>query len=119
MLDVAGQLVLKWERFGPTAAFDVADSMARLTLDTIALCAFDCRCFYQNEMRPVVAAMLAVLEEAAKRARRPEIVSTLMWRRNRRYGTNFTLVRDLADRLIAERRRDPATAGAATSSTSC
>jgi cytochrome P450/NADPH-cytochrome P450 reductase len=31
-----------------------------------------------------------------------------MWRRNRRYGTNFRLVHDLADRLIAERRRDPA-----------
>jgi cytochrome P450/NADPH-cytochrome P450 reductase len=49
-----------------------------------------------------------VLEEAGKRARRPEIVSRLMWMRNRRYGTNFTLVHDLADRLIAERRRDPA-----------
>jgi cytochrome P450 / NADPH-cytochrome P450 reductase len=110
MLDVAGQLVLKWERFGPTAAFDVADSMTRLTLDTIALCAFDYRfnSFYQNEMHPVVAAMLAVLEEAGKRARRPEILSRLMWRRNRRYGTNFRLVYDLADRLIAERRRDPA-----------
>jgi cytochrome P450 / NADPH-cytochrome P450 reductase len=110
MLDVAGQLVLKWERFGPAAVFDVADSMTRLTLDTVALCAFDYRfnSFYQNEMHPVVAAMLAVLDEAGKRARRPQIVSRLMFWRNRRYQTNFRLVHDVADRLIAERRRDPA-----------
>ena len=35
---------------------DVADNMTRLTLDTIALCAFDYRfnSFYQREMHPFV-----------------------------------------------------------------
>jgi cytochrome P450 / NADPH-cytochrome P450 reductase len=110
MLDIAGQLVLKWERFGDNAEFDVADNMTRLTLDTIALCAFDYRfnSFYQNEMHPFVAAMLSVLKEAGSRTRRPEVLSRLMWLRNRRYEADFRLVRDVADRLIAERRRDPA-----------
>lgn len=110
MLDIAEQLMVKWERFGPDAEFDVADNMTRLTLDTIALCAFDYRfnSFYQNEMHPFVAAMLSVLKEAGARARRPEALSRLMWWRNRRYEADFRLVRDVADRLIAERRRDPA-----------
>jgi cytochrome P450/NADPH-cytochrome P450 reductase len=110
MLDIAEQLALKWERFGPDAAFDVADNMTRLTLDTIALCAFDYRfnSFYQNEMHPFVAAMLSVLKEAGNRTRRPAALSRMMWWRNRRYEADFRLVRDVADRLIAERRQDPA-----------
>jgi cytochrome P450/NADPH-cytochrome P450 reductase len=110
MVDIAGQLAFKWERFGPDTEFDVADNMTRLTLDTIALCAFDYRfnSFYQNEMHPFVAAMLSVLKEAGIRTRRPKALSRLMWWRNRRYEADFRLVSDVADRLIAERRHDPA-----------
>jgi cytochrome P450/NADPH-cytochrome P450 reductase len=110
MHDIAEQLAFKWERFGPDTEFDVADNMTRLTLDTIALCAFDYRfnSFYQNEMHPFVAAMLSVLKEAGIRTRRPKALSRLMWWRNRRYEADFRLVSDVADRLIAERRHDPA-----------
>src|ERR671927_433521 len=38
MDDILEQLLLKWERLGPTARIDVADNATRLTLDTIALC---------------------------------------------------------------------------------
>ena len=56
MVDIAHQMFVKWERFGASAVIDVADNMTRLTLDTIALCAFDYRfnSFYQNEMHPFV-----------------------------------------------------------------
>ncbi len=56
MLDIADQMLVKWERFGADALIDVPDNMTRLTLDTIALCAFDYRfnSFYQNEMHPFV-----------------------------------------------------------------
>jgi cytochrome P450 / NADPH-cytochrome P450 reductase len=110
MFDIASQLVVKWERFGDKAVFDVADNMTRLTLDTIALCAFDYRfnSFYQIEMHPFVAAMLSALHEAGDRARRPDALSRLMWWRNRRLHADMTRVRDVADRLIAERRCDPA-----------
>ena len=37
MLDIAEQMLLRWERFGDSAVIDVADNMTRLTLDTIAL----------------------------------------------------------------------------------
>ena len=43
MQDIADQMLLRWERFGPGATIDVADNMTRLTLDTLALCAFDYR----------------------------------------------------------------------------
>ena len=56
MLDIADQMFVRWERFGPNAVIDVADNMTRLTLDTIALCAFGYRLnsFYQDEMHPCV-----------------------------------------------------------------
>jgi cytochrome P450 / NADPH-cytochrome P450 reductase len=109
MLDIASQLVVKWERFGDKAVFDVADNMTRLTLDTIALCAFDYRfnSFYQIEMHPFVAAMLGALHGAADRARRPDALSRLMWWRDRRVEADAAVVRGVADQLIAERRRDP------------
>jgi cytochrome P450 / NADPH-cytochrome P450 reductase len=73
MKDIAEQMLTRWERFGESAVIDVADNMTRLTLDTIALCAFDYRfnSFYQNEMHPFVAAMVGALAEAGARARRP------------------------------------------------
>ncbi|SFI46140.1 bifunctional cytochrome P450/NADPH--P450 reductase [Methylobacterium brachiatum] len=109
MEDIADQMLLRWERFGPEATIDVADSMTRLTLDTIALCAFDYRfnSFYQNEMHPFVAAMVGALEEAGARARRPEVATNLLLRTKRRYEADIALMHQVADTLIAERRRDP------------
>ncbi len=85
MLDIADQMLVRWERFGPSAVIDVADDMTRLTLDTIALCAFDYRfnSFYQHEMHPFVGAMVDALEEAGARGRRPDIATKLMLRTQR------------------------------------
>ncbi len=109
MVDIAEQMLVRWERFGESAVIDVADNMTRLTLDTIALCAFDYRfnSFYQNEMHPFVAAMVGALDEAGSRARRPGFASHLMLRTKRRYEADIELMTRVADTLIAERRRDP------------
>ncbi|WP_166424658.1 cytochrome P450 [Paraglaciecola sp. 20A4] len=40
MLEIANQMFLRWERFGPETIIDVSEDMTRLTLDTIALCEF-------------------------------------------------------------------------------
>ena len=40
MLDIASQLVLKWERLNADDTVEVPADMTRLTLDTIALCGF-------------------------------------------------------------------------------
>jgi cytochrome P450/NADPH-cytochrome P450 reductase len=109
MLDIAEQLLLRWERFGESAVIDVPDQMTRLTLDTIALCAFEYRfnSFYQNEMHPFVDAMVGGLKEAGARARRPDLVNRALLSSTRRYEENIRLMHEVADRLIAERRRDP------------
>ena len=109
MLDIAAQLVLRWARFGEHAVIDVADQMTRLTLDTIALCAFDYRfnSFYQNEMHPFVDAMVDALKEAGNRARRPELINRAMLASERRYQADIKELHEVADQLIAERRRDP------------
>ena len=109
MVDIANQMYVKWERFGPGAVIDVADNMTRLTLDTIALCAFDYRfnSFYQNEMHPFVAAMVDALDEAGQRGRRPNMISNLMVSKKRKYEADQVVLARVAERLIAERRQDP------------
>ncbi|MGJ7500323.1 bifunctional cytochrome P450/NADPH--P450 reductase [Variovorax sp. ZT5P49] len=109
MLDIAEQMFLRWERFGPGAVIDVAENMTRLTLDTIALCAFDYRfnSFYHEEMHPFVAAMVGALDESGRRGRRPGPIAGLYVSSNRRYEANKSLLSQVAADLIAQRRQDP------------
>ena len=113
MLDIAEQMVTRWERFGPANVIEVTEDMTRMTLDTIALCAFDYRfnSFYQTEMHPFVGSMVDALAEAGARTRRPEIASKLLLRTRRAYEDDLALMREIADELIAERKRDPEGAG--------
>ncbi len=109
MLEIADQMLLRWERFGPSNVIEVTEDMTRMTLDTIALCAFDYRfnSFYQREMHPFVGAMVDALAESGARTRRPEIVGKLMVGKRRAYEHDLDLMRKVADELIAERKRDP------------
>lgn len=113
MLDIAEQMFVRWERFGPDAVIDVADNMTRLTLDTIALCAFDYRfnSFYQDEMHPFVGAMVRSLHESGQRSRRPKLVSQLLMSTARQYQSDNALMQSVANDLIAERRADSEGAG--------
>src|SRR6478672_8333076 len=109
MLDIADQMLTKWERLGPEASIDVADNMTRLTLDTIALCGFGYRfnSFYQNEMHPLIEAMVRMLSEAGSRARRLPIQTTLMLRTQRQYEADGRFLHSVTDELIVKRRRMP------------
>ncbi len=109
MYDIAEQMMVRWERFGESTTIDVADNMTRLTLDTIALCAFDYRfnSFYQDQMHPFVAAMVGALEESGRRSRLPPGAGKLMLLRNRRFEADIKILRDVSDRLIEERHGDP------------
>src|SRR6188508_1519646 len=71
MIDIADQLMSKWDRLNPDEEIDVAADMTRLTLDTIALCGFGYRfnSFYRDTMHPFVDAMYGVLGESQRRAR--------------------------------------------------
>jgi len=108
MTDIARQMFDRWERFGPESPIDVADAMTRLTLDTLALCAFDLRfnSFYQDDMHPFVDAMVGALLEASARDRRPPFMTAAMIGKRRRFSRNVEAMHELADRLVAQRRRE-------------
>ena len=55
MVDIAEQLVKKWERLNADEEIDVVHDMTALTLDTIGLCGFDYRfnSFYRRDYHPV------------------------------------------------------------------
>ncbi len=107
MLDIAEQLLLKWERQGEQQRIDVADNMTRLTLDTIALCGFDYRfnSFYEREMHPFVGAMIRALAEAGARTRRLPVQTRLMLMTQRQYAEDIRLMHGIADELVALRKQ--------------
>lgn len=109
MQDIANQMFLRWERFGPEVGIDVADNMTRLTLDTIALCGFSYRfnSFYQNELHPLVGAMTGALTEAGQRAMRPEFLTSLMFTKSRQFRKDAETLHSVAQKIVADRKADP------------
>lgn len=109
MLDLASQLVLKWERFGPKHRIDPAEDFTRLTLDTIALCAMSYRLnsFYRDSSHPFVQSMVDFLVECNLRANRPGLLTSVMVQTNAKYEEDIKTMTELADEIIAERRRNP------------
>jgi cytochrome P450/NADPH-cytochrome P450 reductase len=106
MLDVADQMLTKWERLGPETDIDVPDAMTRLTLDTIALCGFAYRfnSFYQREMHPFVEAMVRALTESGKRTKRLPLATQLMFMTQRQHETDIRYMHEVTDAVIARRR---------------
>ena len=68
MLDIAEQLVTKWERLNADEEIDVVRDMTALTLDTIGLCGFNYRfnSFYRSDNHPYVESLVRALEAVMK-----------------------------------------------------
>ena len=114
MLDIADQLMTKWERLGPGEVHDVADNMTRLTLDTIALCGFDFRfnSFYRQEQHPFVDAMVRSLHESGQRGRRLSLQNKLMFAARRQFDDDNAYMHGVCDEVIARRRKTMGAEGA-------
>ena len=110
MLDVAVQLMQKWERLNSGDTVDLPADMTRLTLDTIALCGFNYRfnSFYRETPHPFVVAMLGSLEAAQAQARELPIQSKLHPGRGRKLRAGEQLMVQTVQRIIEERRRSGA-----------
>jgi cytochrome P450 / NADPH-cytochrome P450 reductase len=113
MLDVAYQMVERWERLNQGETVDVSDQMTRLTLDTIGLCGFDYRfnSFYRERMHPFVRAMTRAMAIALDRSLRPEFSQRLLFRENKRFRRAVAMMNETVDGIIQERRaagEDPA-----------
>ena len=109
MIDIVSQLVLKWDRLGPTLIHDATDNFTRLSFDTIALCAFDYRCnsFYGDTPHPFVSSMTEMLEEANRRFNRAGLENKLRVWSQRRFNRDIATMHGIVDKIIADRRQNP------------
>jgi cytochrome P450 / NADPH-cytochrome P450 reductase len=109
MVDIAEQLMEKWQRQNPGDPVDVPGDMTRLTLDTIGLCGFGYRfnSFYREDQHPFVQAMVRALSEQLARQTRLPGQSALMVRRRRQHHEDTSTMNRLLDQLIRERKADP------------
>jgi cytochrome P450 / NADPH-cytochrome P450 reductase len=107
MVDIAEQLVKKWQRLNGDDEIDVVHDMTALTLDTIGLCGFDYRfnSFYRRDYHPFVESLVRSLETIMMTRGIP---LEGIWLKKRR----LTLAQDVAfmnkmvDEIVAERRKN-------------
>lgn len=106
MLDLAMQLIQKWERLNPEEEIDIPEDMTRLTLDTIALCGFNYRfnSFYREDSHPFVASMVRALDEALNQAQRLGIQDKLMVKTRKQFKQDIDFMFSQVDKIIAERQ---------------
>ena len=106
MIDIADQLMDKWDRLNPGEEIDVPADMTRLTLDTIALCGFGYRfnSFYRETPHPFVQAMVRVLDESQARLRQLSIQTRLKISAQRQFEEDQAFMASLVDDLIRKRR---------------
>jgi cytochrome P450/NADPH-cytochrome P450 reductase len=106
MVDIADQLLLKWERLNPGEPVDVTADMTRLTLDTIALCGFGYRfnSFYRDTQHPFVDAMVGALHESQARMRMPAPLVRLRRGAERTLQADMRYMQDTVQGILAERR---------------
>jgi cytochrome P450/NADPH-cytochrome P450 reductase len=109
MLDIAEQLVTKWERLNADEEIDVVRDMTALTLDTIGLCGFNYRfnSFYRSDNHPYVESLVRALEAVMKMRGLPlEDITQRKSRKKLEQDVGF--MNGIADRIIRERREVPA-----------
>ncbi|MDX2029268.1 MAG: cytochrome P450 [Blastocatellia bacterium] len=113
MLDIAEQMVLKWDRLNPDDEIDVARDMTSLTVDTIGLSGFDYRfnSFYHDAEHPFVGAMADALGITMDELRDVPMEGLLSQRRDRQLQDDIRTMNETVDRIIRDRRasgEDPA-----------
>ena len=106
MLDIAEQLVLKWERLNTDDEVDVVRDMTSLTLDTIALCGFDYRfnSFYRETNHPFVDAIGGALGGTMEQSGRLPLENLIRKDRDRKLRADIRHMNETVDRIIRERR---------------
>jgi cytochrome P450/NADPH-cytochrome P450 reductase len=111
MVDIAEQLVKKWERLNADDEIDVVHDMTALTLDTIGLCGFDYRfnSFYRRDYHPFVASLVRSLETIMMIRGLP-MENLWMQKRRRDLAGDVAFMNKMVDEIVAERRRNAAAA---------
>ena len=107
MVDIAEQLVTKWERLNADDEIDVVHDMTALTLDTIGLCGFDYRfnSFYREDYHPFVDSLVRSLETIMLTRGIP-LEGLWLRNRNRDLASDIAFMNKMVDEIVAERRRN-------------
>ena len=107
MVDIAEQLVKKWQRLNGDEEIDVVHDMTALTLDTIGLCGFDYRfnSFYRRDYHPFVESLVRSLE-TIMRVRGLPLENWWMQSRRRDLESDVAFMNKMVDEIVAERRRN-------------
>jgi cytochrome P450/NADPH-cytochrome P450 reductase len=111
MVDIARQLILKWERLNADDEIDVVHDMTALTLDTIGLCGFDYRfnSFYREDYHPYIEALVRSLETAMV-VRGLPLEDLFLRERYRTLDADVAFMNKMVDDIVRERRADAAAA---------
>ncbi len=106
MVDIAEQLMLKWERLNADDEIDVVRDMTGLTLDTIGLCGFDYRfnSFYREDFHPFIDALTRTLETCMLQKGLP-FEKLVLRNRLAQMKDDVAFMNKLVDDIISERRR--------------
>jgi len=106
MVDIAEQLVKKWERLNADDEIDVVHDMTALTLDTIGLCGFDYRfnSFYRRDYHPFVESLVRSLETIMMTRGLP-LENLWMKKRRQTLAEDVAFMNSMVDEIIAERRK--------------
>jgi len=107
MVDVAEQLIKKWERLNGDEEIDVVHDMTALTLDTIGLCGFDYRfnSFYRRDYHPFVESLVRSLETIMMIRGLP-LENLWMQKRRRDLAGDVAFMNKMVDEIVAERRKN-------------
>ncbi|PWN52918.1 cytochrome P450 family protein [Violaceomyces palustris] len=108
MEDIATQMLFRWDHY-TGQPFDVADQFTRLTLDTIALCAFDLRfnSFHTDSMHPFIEDMNYLLKASSDRTSYPEWSKKVFIFQEAEYQKRVASLHKLCDDIIAARKKKP------------
>jgi cytochrome P450/NADPH-cytochrome P450 reductase len=106
MLDIAEQLVHKWERLNTDEEIDVVREMTNLTVDTIGLCGFGYRfnSFYHDAEHPFVSAMANALGTSMDELSDMPMEKLVQKKRGRQFQTDVRTMNEIVDRIIKDRR---------------
>ena len=105
MVDIAEQLVKKWDRLNGDEEIDVVHDMTALTLDTIGLCGFDYRfnSFYRRDYHPFVESLVRSLETIMMTRGIP-LEGLWLQKRRKELAQDVAFMNKMVDEIIAERR---------------
>ncbi|PGL56214.1 bifunctional cytochrome P450/NADPH--P450 reductase [Bacillus cereus] len=106
MVDIAVQLIQKWERLNADEHIDVPEDMTRLTLDTIGLCGFNYRfnSFYREQPHPFIMSMVRSLEDSMNRLQRTNPNDPSYEKENLQLQEDIQFMNELVDKIIEDRR---------------